>query len=506
MSGPLPPSQETSSAELLQSVLQAAPVGIALVSPDLRYLQINDALASINSRSPEQHIGKTIREIVGDAAADVIEPLLRHVMETGIPMRDLEASAYNNEGELRTYLSQYVPVRSPQEGQVTGVVCVVADITERKQGELALGQQRRLYEAILNNTPDLAYIFGLDHRFIYANDVLLRMWGKTWDEAIGKNCLELGYEPWHAEMHDREIEQVKATKQPVRGEVPFSGTFGRRFYDYIFVPVIGEDGEVEAVAGTTRDVTDYRLSQEALKESEGRLEARVEERTAELQAANQEMEGFTYTVSHDLRAPLRAIVFTSRVLLEEAGGQLSEDHRHMLERQAENASKLAVLIDALLRFSRLSRQEMHRSSLDLSATARQIVTEIAPDGGERFQIQSGMTVEADPQLVKFLLLNLMENAQKFSPDGGAIEVGETAVQGERVFHVRDHGVGFDMKYAHKVFLPFERLVTDSEFPGTGIGLANVHRIVQRHGGRVWVETEPGEGTTFFFTLDPGSDR
>ncbi|HEY8942272.1 MAG TPA: PAS domain-containing protein, partial [Cellvibrio sp.] len=116
--------------------------------------------------------------------------------------------------------------------------------------------RKRFYETFLSHTPDLAYVFDLNHRFIYANTVLLKMWGKTWEEAIGKNCLELGYEPWHAEMHDREIEQVIATKQPVRGEVPFNGTFGRRIYDYIFVPVFGADGEVEVIAGTTRDVTE----------------------------------------------------------------------------------------------------------------------------------------------------------------------------------------------------------------------------------------------------------
>ncbi len=125
-------------------------------------------------------------------------------------------------------------------------------------------RRRRLYETILSNTPDLAYVFDLEHRFVYANEVLLAMWGKTWDEAIGKNCLELGYEPWHAAMHGREIDQVRATKQPVRGEVPFNGTFGPRTYDYILVPVMGPDGEVEAVAGTTRDITEYRQSRDEL--------------------------------------------------------------------------------------------------------------------------------------------------------------------------------------------------------------------------------------------------
>jgi PAS domain S-box-containing protein len=148
---------------------------------------------------------------------------------------------------------------------------------ERASQAREADRRRRLYEAALSNTPDLVYVFGLDHRFAYANEVLLRMWGKTWDEAIGKNCLELGYEPWHAAMHDREIDQVVATRQPVKGEVPFTGTFGRRIYEYIFVPVLGEGGEVEAVAGTTRDVTDRRQAEEQVRQSEERFRSLMEQ-------------------------------------------------------------------------------------------------------------------------------------------------------------------------------------------------------------------------------------
>ncbi|WP_436043770.1 sensor histidine kinase [Pseudoxanthomonas sp. LjRoot143] len=142
-----------------------------------------------------------------------------------------------------------------------------------------LEQRARLYETLLQVTPDLVYMWDLQHRFTYANAALLAMWGMTWDEAIGKNCLEIGYEPWHAALHDREIEQVVATRQPVRGDVPFNGTNGRRIYDYLLMPVIGPDGQVEAVAGTTRDVTDRKLHEDARRRSEERLAAMVDATT-----------------------------------------------------------------------------------------------------------------------------------------------------------------------------------------------------------------------------------
>ena len=152
-----------------------------------------------------------------------------------------------------------------------GLAVYFRDLSERKLEQEEAARIERAYKAALSNTPDLVYVFDLNHRFVYANEALLTMWGRTWNDAIGKTCLELGYPEWHAAMHDREIDQVVATRRSVRGEVPFAGTHGRRIYDYIFVPVIGPGGEVESVAGTTRDVTERQQSEQVLRASEERL-------------------------------------------------------------------------------------------------------------------------------------------------------------------------------------------------------------------------------------------
>ena len=195
-------------------------------------------------------------------------------LREGRSFRDEEVNIHRPDGSIAPVMVNIDPIRG-EDGEIIGAINAFHDISAIKQAEEALAHQRRLYEGVLSTTPDLAYIFDRNHRFIYANEGLLKMWGRTWDEAIGKNCLELGYEPWHAEMHDREIEQVIATKEPIRGVVPFTGTFGRRLYDYIFTPVLDARGEVQAVAGTTRDVTEIKQVEEALRESEEQLAAEL---------------------------------------------------------------------------------------------------------------------------------------------------------------------------------------------------------------------------------------
>ena len=236
-------------------------------------IQWNEALQDAYGWPPEQV------DPSGDWWLAAVHPEDRDRVDRGIhAATDSPGTSWLDEYRFRRADGSYADVLDrgyvirDGDGQATRMIGAMLDISERKRSEAALNEsqakaerQRRLYEATLTNTPDLAYVWGLDHRFIYANEVLLRLWGRTWNEAIGRNCLELGYPDWHAALHDREIDQVIATREPVRGEVPFAGTSGQRIYDYILVPVIGESGEVEAVAGTTRDVTEARETAAALK-------------------------------------------------------------------------------------------------------------------------------------------------------------------------------------------------------------------------------------------------
>jgi PAS domain S-box-containing protein len=271
-----------------------------------------------------------------------------------------------------------------------------------------------------------------------------------------------------------------------------------------------DDGDGPYLAGVMMDVTERRAAEQAVEESErkyrelsGQLEQRVHERTIELVEANREMEGFTYSVSHDLRAPIRAMVANSVLLRLDYGDLLPPEALELLKEQEASGKKLAKLIDDLLRLSRLSRQAMGTVPLDVSSMASDIVSEMRSRGEapiHRFEIQPGIRTQGDPTLIRLVIENLLENAVKFSPQGGCIEVGqEETDRGQAVF-VRDQGIGFDMRYAEKVFMLFERLVGESQFVGTGVGLANVKRIIERHNGEVWAESEPGKGATFYFTL------
>ncbi len=243
-----------------------------------------------------------------------------------------------------------------------------------------------------------------------------------------------------------------------------------------------------------------------IQRRDAELEQRVADRTAALEASNKELEAFSYSVSHDLRAPLRAIDGFSKALLEDCGQELDEVGTKYLDRVRNATRQMGELIDDLLNLSRLSRAELRRERFDLGAVAKEVAGELQRAQPERrgieFVIADGMTVEADAQLLRIVLDNLLRNACKFTAKHpqARIELGQKQEGGRRIFFVRDDGAGFDMAHANLLFAPFQRLHRQSDFEGTGVGLATVQRIIHRHGGQIWAEGAVERGATFFFTL------
>jgi PAS domain S-box-containing protein len=408
---------------------------------------------------------------------------------------DLEHRVIKADGSTGWTHSRAVPMLD-DGGRILEWVGMAVDITDQKRTAEALAQQRRLYEAILTNTPDLAYIWNLDHRFIYANEGLLRMWGRTWEEAIGKNCLELGYEPWHAAMHDREIEQVKATRMPVRGEVPFTGAFGRRIYDYLLVPVIGANGEVEAVAGTTRDVTDYKQLESSLVNADRRKDE------------------FLATLAHELRNPLAPI--RNAVHLLKLGNTQEDTVRHardLIERQLQH---LMRLVDDLLEVSRitLGQVNLRRTRMDLSAVLRDAVDFIKPPAAARRHKlvadipDRELHVDGDATRLTQIFQNLLDNAVKYTPESGEITLRVVPRDEEVEVIVADNGIGIPPEYQTRVFDLFTRVHPSDRIKssGLGIGLALARQLVKLHEGQLDVRSPgPGKGSEFIVTL-PLRDR
>jgi len=288
------------------------------------------------------------------------------------------------------------------------------------------------------------------------------------------------------------------------GEVNAERRDGTRFPAEVSVSFIeSRQGPLKIVF--VSDITARKAAEQEIRQLNATLEQRVQERTTQLEAANRELESFSYSVSHDLRAPLRGIDGWSLALLEDYGRDLDERAQKYLTRVRGETQRMGLLIDDLLQLSRVTRSEIDPGMVDLSAIAKRIagkLEEAHADRLLRFRIEPDLKVRGDSRLIEIALTNLFENAVKFTgPRAEAvIEFGATEHNGHPAYFVRDNGVGFEMKHAATLFGAFQRLHKASEFPGTGIGLATVKRVVHRHGGEVWAEAEPDLGATFGFTL------
>ncbi len=396
------------------------------------------------------------------------------------------------------------------DGQPMAVIELNSDISDRKRAEEELAH----LTALLERTQEITKTGGWEYDLLTGTatwtDEVYRVVGLHRASHPPEPAQAIaGYDAESAQIIEAAFRRLVAEAEPWDLELGLLRGDGQR----IWVRVIGrpatEDGRVVRVSGTISDVTDRRRAEEEIRTLNAELEQRVAARTAELEQVNQELETFAYSVSHDLRAPLRAIDGFSKALLDDYAERLGEGGQRYLERVRAGVARMGTLIEELLELSRLSRQHFERVPINMSEVAREVVAELTtadPDRRVEVEIQDGLVAEADPELVRTALVNLFTNAFQFTArtERPRVRFGMLEHDGVPVYFVADNGAGFDMAHAIGLFRPFHRLHRESEFPGTGIGLATVVRAVHRHDGVIWAQAAVNQGATFHFTLTPGA--
>jgi PAS domain S-box-containing protein len=422
--------------------------------------------------------------------------------------RDYPLELRHRDGRITSVLYNAALYRDPS-GQVLGVIAAARDITQVKRAQAAQRESDMRFRALFDNAPIGIGDIAPSGELVRAN--------RRYYQIIGYTADELQSQPLQDITHpgDRAAEAANA-RRLFSGEID-SYSMEKRYVhrdgsvvwvDANRTTVRDPDGTPLLYVETVRNITAQRDAEAEVATLTAELETRVERRTADLAQANKNMEAFTYSVSHDLRAPLRGLNGYSDLLLEEYGDSLGETGRGYAGRIQAASERMGTLIDALLHLSQVSRAGTSPELVDLSAEVAAITADLQssePGRQVRTVIKGGVQVTADHILIHTVLHNLLENAWKFTAqrDGATVEFGtSTSSDGEACCYVRDNGAGFDPAYAGKLFQPFQRLHAAGEFPGTGIGLASVQRIIEHHGGRVWAEGAVGEGATFYFTLGP----
>ncbi|MDD1715482.1 MAG: PAS domain S-box protein [Methanolinea sp.] len=466
---------------------------------------VNRAYLRLLGARLDEVIGKplTVRLHPSDEK-DVIRGALALTPENPVMNRDVRVFLPN--GDTKWFHISirviFLPGGNVSEFQVSGV-----DLTEQKLAELALKESEEKYRTLIQSANSIILRLKPDGTITFMNKFGTEFFGFPMDDLIGKNVVgtilpEKDRDGRIMTSFFRDVTANPAWYRSVENEnITREGK--RVWISWTNKPLYDPEGGLIELLSIGNDITLLKQAEEEIQKLNNELEERVILRTQQLEEVNRDLESFTYSVSHDLRAPLRAISGYSSILLSELKG-LSPRDRTYLEVLRQNAHEMGRLIDDLLNFSRLGRQSLKKERVYPERIIRQIIPEFLKDPSNQeveFLVYTLPPCQADAGLLKQVYFNLLSNAIKFTRlrKGRKVEIGARELDGTTVYYIRDNGIGFDMKYSGKIFGVFQRLHTTEEYEGTGVGLAIVQRIIDLHGGRIWVESEVDQGTTFFFT-------
>jgi PAS domain S-box-containing protein len=479
-----------------QNIVSSTSDGIAFLDKDYRYIIVNDAYEKFSGIKREHFIGRTVAEYLGkDVFKQLIKPHFDKCLQ-GDTVIYQEWFEYPSLGRRFVEIT-YSPYRDVLDN-ISGVLSNTRDITERKIAEDKL--QRVSFSVA--NLPDSIFWVGETGYFTDVNAAACRKLGYTREELLTMCVADIDpnfppeqWAPHWEEMRQCGLKVIETIHRTKEGEmIPMELVIHNQLFG---------DTQYNIVLG--RDITDRKKAENEIHSLNEELEVRVRERTAQLEASNRELDAFSYSVSHDLRGPLNRIKGFSQALLEDYSEQLDQQGQDYLRRIGNSSLHMAELIDDLLKLSKVSRMEIYHEPIELSALVNVCLKELQarePQRNIEISVTPGLVVEGDTALLRIVLENLIDNACKFTrqEEVAQIEFGQTDQANQSAYYIRDNGAGFDMKHAAKLFTAFQRLHSDQEFSGTGIGLSIVSRIIHRHGGEVWAEGEPCKGACFYFTL------
>jgi PAS domain S-box-containing protein len=467
-----------------------------------------DLQGEVTSWNPgaERMFGYPACEMVGQPIMRMIPPDrlqeemgIMGLIRRGESVKHFDTERVCKDGTMVPISVTVSPIKD-SNGKIIGASKVARDITGRKLAEEARSASEARYRALFEYAPVGILIGNPANVYLDANVSMCRMLGYAHDELVGLQGSDI--------VAPTEIQHIEAALVEIKAKLGHHREWQFRRKDGSILATetmatLMPDGNFMAII---RDITERKQAQGKIQQLNSELEQRVLERTAQLESANKELEAFSYSVSHDLRAPLRAVDGFSQAVLEDYGPELPEGCREDLQTIRNGAQKMGQLIDDLLTFSRLSRLPLSKSAVDTGKLVRSVLGELNyKQKGRQIDVRIAELAQcqADPALLKQVWVNLLSNALKYSGkrEAAVIEIGCAREKGQNVYFVRDNGTGFDMQYAHKLFGVFQRLHRAEDYEGTGVGLAIVQRVIHRHGGRVWAESTVNRGATFYFTLE-----